>query len=106
MNLRSTELPLLASASRLVAWWQNRPVLTGTFLAYVNHIAHCLPQRRFIINLCEDRYLFLVAFAAIIVHGQTNLLPPSRIREVIEEIGFAYPTDVPAGKLTNLFINK
>jgi len=86
-----TGLPLLSSAFRPVAWWRDRLILPETFLAHVNHVAHCLPQRRFVINLCEDRYLFLVAFAAIIVRGQTNLLPPSRIREVIEGIGRAYP---------------
>ncbi len=91
MNVHFTGLPLLSSAFRPIAWWRDRPILPETFLAHVNHVASCLPQRRFIINLCEDRYLFLVAFAAGLVRGQTQLLPPSRIREVIEEIGRAYP---------------
>jgi len=86
-----TGLPLLSSAFRPVAWWRDRLILADTFLAHVDHVARRLPQRRFVINLCEDRYLFLVAFAAIIVRGQTNLLPPSRLKEVIEEIGLAYP---------------
>lgn len=91
MNLNSPGLPLLSSTFRPVAWWQDQLILPETLLAHVDHVAHCLPQRRFVINLCEDRYLFLVAFAAGIVRGQTHLLPPSRIREFIEEISLAYP---------------
>lgn len=91
MNAHSSGLPLLSSASRLVAWRGDQAVLAETFLAHVHQVAHCLPQRRFIINLCEDRYLFLVAFAAGLVRGQTHLLPPSRIDEVIEEIARDYP---------------
>lgn len=91
MNVNSPGLPLLSSTFRPVAWWRDRLILPETFLAHIDQVAHCLPQRRFIINLCEDRYLFLVAFAAGIVCSQTHLLPPSRIREVIEEISLAYP---------------
>jgi acyl-coenzyme A synthetase/AMP-(fatty) acid ligase len=107
----SIELPLLSAASRRVAWWRNRPVPAEIFLAHVDHIAHCLPQQRFLINLCEDRYLFLVAFAAGLVRGRTHLLPPSRVSEVINEIGRDYPDScrlddaqvqqwLPTGKLT------
>jgi len=32
----------------------------------------------FALNLCQDRYHFLVAFHAVALKGQTNLLPPSK----------------------------
>src|SRR5690606_39672646 len=44
-----------------------------------------------IFNLCEDRYRFLVAFCAVAVRGQANLLPPSRTRAAIDEVRAQYP---------------
>jgi hypothetical protein len=49
----------------------------AAFLRHVGAVARRLPPARFIFNLCEDRYLFLVAFAAVGANGQTGLLPPA-----------------------------
>ena len=43
------------------------------------------------LNLCSDRYRFLVGFAAALIRGQTTLLPPSRAPKVMEEVGCSYP---------------
>ena len=43
------------------------------------------------INLCEDRYRFLVAFCAAAVRGQTTLLPPSRAPAVVDQVRAQYP---------------
>ncbi|MCW8108913.1 AMP-binding protein [Alteromonas ponticola] len=51
---------------------------TRTFLCHVNAVAEQLPQGHFAINLCENRYLFMVSFCAVILRGQTNLLPPNK----------------------------
>ncbi len=61
------------------------------FLHHASHLAEQLPQRTFAINLCEDRYLFLVAFGAVIIRHQTNLLPQSRARMEIRNVAAAYP---------------
>jgi acyl-coenzyme A synthetase/AMP-(fatty) acid ligase len=50
------------------------------------------------VNLCEDRYAFLVAFCAVVVRGQTNLLPPSRAPHAIEEVLAAHPGSYPLGE--------
>jgi acyl-coenzyme A synthetase/AMP-(fatty) acid ligase len=42
------------------------------------------------INLCEDRYRFLVAFCAAALRGQTVLLPPARTPAAIEEVRRQY----------------
>ena len=42
------------------------------------------------LNLCEDRYAFTVGFFAALLRGQTNLLPPSRLAAVCEEIAADY----------------
>ena len=53
-------------------------VNTRTFLAHVTFVANSLGQGKFAINLCENRYLFLVSFCAVILRGHTNLLPPNK----------------------------
>lgn len=44
----------------------------------------------FVINLCADRYLFLVAFLATLYAGKTNLLPPSRARQEVQRVAEDY----------------
>ena len=91
MNLNSARLPLLSSATGPVAWWQRQLISGEVFLSHVNQVAQYLPHRRFAVNLCDDRYLFMVAFAAVITQGRTNLLPPSRVKREIQDIIDAYP---------------
>ncbi|WP_290679243.1 AMP-binding protein [Halothiobacillus sp. 15-55-196] len=42
--------------------------------------------QQFIINLCQDRYRFLVGFAATILAGKTNLLPSTFTGETLRQI--------------------
>lgn len=58
----------------------------STFLSQVRGVAAALPPGRHAINLCEDRYRFLVAFCAVAVRGQVNLLPPSRAPAVVDDV--------------------
>ena len=90
---------LLANASgqRVIAWRGAEAVTVGRFLADVHALAARLPAGQAAVNLCEDRYAFLVAFAALLVRGQTNLLPPSRAAHAIDTVlaahrqsGFGY----------------
>jgi acyl-coenzyme A synthetase/AMP-(fatty) acid ligase len=73
-----------------IAWWQGQSISRALFHAHVSHVAATLPQQAYVINLCEDRYLFMVAFAAALVRGQTNLLPPSRANMEIQRIASDY----------------
>jgi acyl-coenzyme A synthetase/AMP-(fatty) acid ligase len=86
-------LPLLAGAdpARTVAWRRGRAVDARAFLGDVATVAAALPAGRGAINLCEDRYAFLVAFCAVLARGQTNLLPPSRVPQAVDEALAAYP---------------
>lgn len=83
----SDDLPLLAFAcpERVFAWRQGRSVSVAEFLADVGAVATVLPNLACAVNLCEDRYAFLVAFCAVICRGQTNLLPPSRAEQAVNE---------------------
>jgi acyl-coenzyme A synthetase/AMP-(fatty) acid ligase len=62
-----------------------------TFLAEVRGVAAGLPDAACAVNLCEDRYRFLVAFCAVALRGQINLLPPSRTPAAIDEVRRQYP---------------
>ncbi|HET6631709.1 MAG TPA: AMP-binding protein [Rhodanobacteraceae bacterium] len=86
-------LPLLAvdDPARTIAWRAGRPVRADEFLAHVRAVASHLPHAAHAVNLCEDRYAFLVAFCAVLLSGQTNLLPPSRAPQAVDEAMAAHP---------------
>ena len=48
------------------------------FISHVNALAAALSDGKYVINLCGNRYLFLVSFCAVILRKQTNLLPPNK----------------------------
>jgi hypothetical protein len=58
-------LPLLApaDAARPMAYLQGRAVSLAQFWAHVQAIAQRLPGAGSMLNLCEDRYRFLAAYA-------------------------------------------
>lgn len=70
----------------IVAWQHDTAVTRETLLRDVRSIAGRLPDGRYAINLCENRYWFLAGFIAVLMRGQTCLLPPGRAPRVIEEI--------------------
>jgi acyl-coenzyme A synthetase/AMP-(fatty) acid ligase len=86
-------LPLLADTdlSRVFAWRDAQSISAGAFLAEVMALAAVLPPAGYAVNLCEDRYRFLVMFCAAAVAGQTNLLPASRAPQAIAEVMQAFP---------------
>lgn len=86
-------LPLLAHADprRILVWRKDTPIRIDAFLADVHALAARLPTASFAVNLCADRYRFLVAFCAVAIAGQTNLLPASRAPQAITETMRDYP---------------
>jgi acyl-coenzyme A synthetase/AMP-(fatty) acid ligase len=75
---------------RVVAWRDGAAVNAMQFMAHVRAVAALLPAAA-AVNLCEDRYAFLVAFCAVVLRGQTNLLPSSRAPTAVDEVMSAYP---------------
>ncbi len=63
----------------------------GTFLHHALRLSNCLPDHKYALNICENRYHFLVAFAAALIRGQTNLLPPNMAPKVLQSIVSEYP---------------
>lgn len=85
-------LPLAAGPlSRTIAFQGRRRIALDTFLAEVRGVAETLPDAACAVNLCEDRYRFLVAFCAVALRGQINLLPPSRAPAAVAEVLTLHP---------------
>jgi acyl-CoA synthetase (AMP-forming)/AMP-acid ligase II len=85
-------LPLLLPAhGRPIALRQRQVVSVEEFRRHVARIAAQLPVAGTMINLCEDRYSFLAAYAAAARAGHTVLLPPSRAEQVVAEVQGANP---------------
>ena len=53
-------------------------VPAATFLRHAETLAELLPQGQYAVNLCGNRYLFMLSMCAIILKRQTNLFPPNK----------------------------
>jgi acyl-coenzyme A synthetase/AMP-(fatty) acid ligase len=85
-------LALLAPAdpARPVAYLQGRAISLAQFCVHVQAVVQRLPPAGSMLNLCEDRYRFLASYAAALSVGHPVLLPPSRVEQVVAEIGHAH----------------
>jgi len=89
-------LPLLPgyAADGVLAWRGGEPLRAAHFAAAAMTLAERLPRRRHVLNLCEERYAFMLGYAASLLAGQTTLLPPSRaalaVREVCKDFSDVY----------------
>ena len=77
-------------ADRVLARENGHSISYGRFLSDVGALANLLPEKPTVINLAEDRYRFLVGFAAALVRGQTTLLLPSRAPGALAQIAREY----------------
>ncbi len=65
-------------------------ISNSQFLSHVWRVAKTLPSENYAINVCDNRYLFLVAAWAVIVRKQTNLLPPNTNASTQESLSKLY----------------
>jgi acyl-coenzyme A synthetase/AMP-(fatty) acid ligase len=72
--------------SRVFAWRHAQPITLAQFERDVGAVLATLPARGAMINLCDDRYRFIVAFAAAQCAKQTVLLPSARVEQVVSEV--------------------
>jgi acyl-coenzyme A synthetase/AMP-(fatty) acid ligase len=70
----------------VVAYRAGVPSSARNFLADVLRVAAALPQRKHVLNACNDRYRFTVAFAASLVANKVSLLPSTHTPEVIRQL--------------------
>lgn len=77
--------------TRAVAFDARGGIDRQRFEDEVRGLAATLPAARYAVNLCEDRYRFLVAFCAAAWRGQTTLLPSSRAPAEIDQVLAQHP---------------
>jgi acyl-coenzyme A synthetase/AMP-(fatty) acid ligase len=65
-----------AAPGSIAAWRADGPVTRAGLAAHVAAVARALPDTRWIVNRCANRYHFAVTFLAACARGATNLLPP------------------------------
>lgn len=86
-------LPLVRGfhAGAAFAYRGGRRLGIERFLRDVAQLAALLPDRRYLLNLCADRYLFAVGFSAALLRGQVNLLPPNETPDLVARLASRYP---------------
>lgn len=76
---RSPNDPIAYINKPLFCLGQSRGIISAEkFLSHVQALAAQLPEGRHIINLCGNRYLFMVSICAAILRDQISLLPPNK----------------------------
>jgi acyl-coenzyme A synthetase/AMP-(fatty) acid ligase len=92
-------LPLFAhaGAERILALRGTERITAEHFAAAVAALSAKLPPASYAVNLCEDRYEFLLAFCAVALAGQTNLLPAARTPQGVAAVMHAYPGSYALG---------
>ncbi len=85
-------IPLIRAYSNdaVFAYRDRRPISVDRFLRDVAQLAALLPARRHILNLCADRYHFVVGFFAALLQQQISLLPPSHTPDLIGQLAQRY----------------
>jgi acyl-coenzyme A synthetase/AMP-(fatty) acid ligase len=66
-------------------------VTTEQFVSQVIQLAQQLPAHAHMLNLCRNRYLFMLSFCAGIVRGQCNLLPQNKGIATQQDLVARYP---------------
>lgn len=87
------DIPLIRDhgVDAVFAYRDGCPLRADRFLRDVAQLAALLPERRHILNLCTDRYHFVVGFAAALLRRQISLLPPNQTPDLIAQINARYP---------------
>ncbi len=86
MSLSTQPLTDHPTPDSVVAWQPDGPVSRDRFLADVSHLAGLLPAGGHILNICQNRYHFLVGLGAAIVSGRVSLLPSTLTPEAITRL--------------------
>jgi len=86
-------LPLVAGDRDrdIIAWHDGQALTVAQFLPDVARVAAQLPPDGGLINLCENRYHFLLGFAAALCRGLLTLLPPNRSEQTVADLLADHP---------------
>lgn len=91
---QTTEIAIINpfSAQKRLAFHQSEYKTQNDFVCDVLHLSSQLPDTRYIVNLCQNRYYFAVAFCALAIRNIVNLLPGNKQTTTLENLGRDYQT--------------
>jgi len=69
----------------------NKTINRAELLADAVNLSQQLPEKEYALNLCNDRYLFIVAYLAVCIRHQVSLLPQNKATATIQELSERYP---------------
>lgn len=86
------ELPLfdVDALDAGVAHYRGEKIRASQFIAHAEALSRALPARSHAINLAENRYHFLIGWAAACLRGQLTLLPSSQAVSAVEDLARTY----------------
>jgi len=67
------------------------PATAKAFRSDVTALGALLPDKAFLVNLCQDRYHFMVGFAAALMRGQVTLMPSVNTPGMLKDLAREYP---------------
>lgn len=86
------------------AYYEGRLVTAQEYLEDVYALASALPHGKHVLNLCSNRYKFLVGFGASIISNAASLLPSSITTETLNQLrAFAQDFFVIADHVTSIY---
>ena len=77
-------------ADDIIARRNSVDVRVDEFIGRALSLSKSLPDLPYVINLCTNRYEFLLGFCAAVIAGQCTLMPPNRQRQTILGIAEDY----------------
>lgn len=66
-------------------------------LSHAVSLSEKLPAKNYAINLCQDRYLFIVAYLAVCIRKQVSLLPANQTPKTLTDLSTSYPDSYTIG---------
>ncbi|HEX6397427.1 MAG TPA: hypothetical protein VFZ95_08390, partial [Steroidobacteraceae bacterium] len=80
-----------AAAAEALVWRGSVPLARAALMREAAAIAAQLPAGQYMVNLCEQRECFVLAFAAAVMAGRTQLMPSARGETALAELCDEYP---------------
>jgi len=95
-----------------VAWFEGQAISRDSFVAEAHALAARLPDSKYVLNVCHNRYYFLLGFVAALLRNQISVFPANQAQKTIEALAQKYEAiyclcdgDDPArGKIPSLFV--
>jgi len=93
MTPDAMQYPLVdcAHPDQIMVYRPEGPVSAGQFVAEARQLADRLRDCGHILNMCQDRYRFMVGLAAAILAGKVSLLPSTYTEETLRQLHEAFP---------------